>query len=148
MKRFFSILAVALAFVAAFSSCKKDDEEEKITNTITIRGTTLNIRMALYAKYDDFYNFDLDAGEEDSNLHGYGGFEASMVGKTTDLKDDFFMSFNPMSGPSIDPQIKSGTVKITEVEKGLHIIVDAVEYSGDKFKINVLAEDEFKKVWD
>ena len=148
MKKIFSILAVALAFVAAFSSCKKEDEEEKITNTITIRGATLNIRMALYAKYDDFYNFDLDAGEEDSNLHGYGGFEASMVGKTTDLKGQFFMSFNPMSGNSIVPQIKSGTVKITEVEKGLHIVVDAVEESGDKFKINVLAEDEFKKVWD
>ena len=35
-----------------------------------------------------------------------------------------------------------------EVEKGLHIIVDAVEEGGDPFKINVLAEDETKKVWD
>ena len=67
-QKFFSILALALAFAAAFSSCKKDDEEEKITNTITVRGATLSIRMALYAKYEDFYNFDLDAGEEDRAL--------------------------------------------------------------------------------
>jgi len=103
--------------------------------------------MALYAKYDDFYNFDLDAGGE-NGIHGYGGFEASMVGKTTALSGPFFMSFNPMSGPSINPVIKSGTVKITEVEKGLHIVVDAVEENGEALKMNVLAEDEFKKVWD
>ena len=147
MRKFFSILAVALAFAAVFSSCNKEEDDE-ITNTITVRGATLKINMALYAKYDDFYNFDLDAGGE-NGIHGYGGFDASLVGKTTDLRGPFFMSFNPMSGAaSIDPVIKSGTVKITEVEKGLHIVVDAVEESGDKFKINVLAEDEFKKVWD
>ena len=145
MRKLFGILAIMLAFAAAFSSCKKEDPE--ITNTLTIRGTTLTINMALFAKYDDFYNFDLDAGG-DNGLHGYGGFPAEYVGKTTDLKGPFFMSFNPMTGNSIDPVIKSGTVKITEVEKGLHIIVDAVEEGGDKFKMNVLAEDEFKKQWD
>lgn len=148
MKKILSILAVAIAFMAAFSSCKKDKEEDTITNTITVRGATLKVDMALYAKYDDIYNFDLDAGGE-NGIHGYGGFEAEMVGKTTPLKGPFFMSFNPMSGAaSIDPVIKSGTVKITEVENGLHIVVDAVEESGDAFKMNVLAEDEFKKVWD
>ena len=146
MKNFFRILAVALAFTVAFSSCSKEQDDE-ITNTITLRGSTLTINMALYAKYEDYYNFDLDAGG-DNGIHGYGGFEASMVGKTTDLKGPFFLSFNPMSGPSIDPVIKSGTVKITEVEKGLHVVVDAVEEGGDIFKINVLAEDETQKVWD
>ena len=146
MKNFFRILAVALAFSVAFSSCSKEQDDE-ITNTITLRGSTLTINMALYAKYEDYYNFDLDAGG-DNGIQGYGGFEASMVGKTTDLKGPFFLSFNPMIGPSIDPVIKSGTVKITEVEKGLHVVVDAVEEGGDVFKINVLAEDETQKVWD
>ena len=41
MKKILSILAVAIAFMAAFSSCKKDKEEDTITNTITVRGATL-----------------------------------------------------------------------------------------------------------
>ncbi len=147
MKKLFRILVVALAVVTAFSSCQKDEEE--ITNTLTVRGSTLKIRMALYAKYEDYYNFDLDAGGEDSGLHGYGGFDASWVGKTTDLKGRFFMSFNPQAGgSSIDPVIKSGTVSITEVKGGLHVVVDAIEEGGEKLKLNVLAEDETKKVWD
>ena len=50
MKNFFRILAVALAFSVAFSSCSKEQDDE-ITNTITLRGSTLTINMALYAKY-------------------------------------------------------------------------------------------------
>ena len=149
MKKLFSILlglVCAAGLVFAVSGCDKEDEAA-ISNTMTIRGTTLKIDMALYALYDDYYNFDLDAGGE-NGLHGYGGFDAAWVGKTTDLKGPFFMSFNPMEGNSIDPVIKSGTVKITKVEGGLHVLVDAVEENGDKLKINVLAEDEFTKKWD
>ena len=139
-------LVCAAGLVFAVSGCDKEDEAA-ISNTMTIRGTTLKIDMALYALYDDYYNFDLDAGGE-NGLHGYGGFDAAWVGKTTDLKGPFFMSFNPMEGNSIDPVIKSGTVKITEVKGGLHVLVDAVEENGDKLKINVLAEDETKINWE
>lgn len=150
MKKLFSIilgLVCAAGLVFAISGCKPEDEGG-ISNTLTIRGTTLKVNMALYALYDDYYNFDMDAGGEDG-LHGYGGFDAAWVGKTTDLKGAFFMSFNPQNGGnSIDPVIKSGTVKITKVEGGLHVLVNAVEESGDKLKIDVLAEDEFTKQWD
>ena len=58
-------------------------------------------------------------------------------------KENFkiFLSFNPQQGPSIDPVIKSGTCKITEVSGGLNLIVDAVEQGGDKFKMSVFLED-------
>ena len=158
MKKLFSIilgLVCAAGLVFAVSGCDKDNENEDgtISNTLTIRGTTLNVRIALYQLYEDqeggFYNFDVDAGSPDNGLHGYGGFDAAWVGKTTDLKGPFFMSFNPQQGGhSIDPVIKSGTVKITEVEGGLHVLVDAVEESGDKFKLDVLAEDETKINWE
>lgn len=154
MKKLFSIilgLVCAAGLVFTVSGCNKEDA--KISNTLTIRGTTLNVRIALYQLYEDqeggYYNFDVDAGSPDNGLHGYGGFDAAWVGKTTDLKGPFFMSFNPQDGGrSIDPVIKSGTVKITEVEGGLHVLVDAVEESGDKFKLDVLAEDETKINWE
>ena len=138
MRKFFSILAVALAFVAAFSSCKKE-EEDTISNTMTVRGQTYKIVHAICANMQGFCHVDVDT--EGGVLHGYGGFESSMIGKTTDLKGDFFLSFNPQQGPSIDPVIKSGTCKITEVKGGLNLIVDAVEQGGDKFKMSVFLED-------
>lgn len=157
MKKLFSMilgLVCAAGLVFAVSGCDKGDKEDgTISNTLTIRGTTLNVRIALYQLYEDeeggFYNFDVDAGSPDNGLHGYGGFDAAWVGKTTDLKGPFFLSFNPQQGGhSIDPVIKSGTVKITEVKGGLHVLVDAVEENGDKFKLDVLAEDETKINWE
>ena len=150
MKKLLVFAALLLAFSVAFISCNKDDDE--ITNTMLIRGTKLPIGQGLYQFYQDqdggYYNLDVETTMKDDNLHGYGGFPASYVGKTTDLKGAFFLSFNPMTGNSIDPVIKSGTVKIKEVKGGLHIIVDCVETNGDKFTMNFLAEDETKKVWD
>ena len=137
MRKLFSILAIALAFVAVFSSCKK--EEDTISNTMTVRGQSYKIVHAICANQQGFCHVDVDT--EGGTLHGYGGFESSLIGKTTDLKGDFFLSFNPMSGPSIDPVIKSGTCKITEVKGGLNLIVDAVEQGGDKFKMSVFLED-------
>lgn len=151
MKHFFAIilsLVCTAGLLIAVNGCHKEDDDDSISNTLLLRGTTMKINMALFAQYDDFYNFDLDAGG-DHGVHGYGGFEAAWIGKTTDLKGPFFMSFNPQDGgSSIDPVIKSGTVKITEVKGGLHILVEAVEENGQKLKIDVLAEDEFKKNWD
>lgn len=138
MRKLFSILAIALAFVAVFSSCKKEDEE--VTNTMTLRGQNYTFVHAICANFGGAYRVDVDTAGE-YGLHGFGEFEASMVGKTTDLKGDFFLSFNPMSGNSIDPQIKSGTCKITEAKGGLNLIVDAVEQGGDKFKMSVFLED-------
>lgn len=155
MKKLFSMilgLVCAAGLVFSVSGCTPEDEGG-ISNTLTIRGTTLNVRIALYQLYEDeegaYYNFDVDAGSPDNGLHGYGGFDAAWVGKTTNLKGEFFMSFNPQDGGhSIDPVIKSGTVKITEVKGGLHVLVDAVEENGDKLKLDVLAEDETKINWE
>ena len=154
MKKLFSMilgLVCAAGLVFAVSGCDKEDGGA-ISNTLTIRGATLNVRIALYQFYEEegggYYNFDVDAGDPDTGLHGFGGFDAAWVGKTTDLKGPFFLSFNPMEGNSIDPVIKSGTVKITEVKGGLHVLVDAVEENGDKFKMDVLAEDETKINWE
>ena len=108
---------------------------ESVSNTLTLRGSTLNITSALYFRN----NLDFFAGEE-NEIKGFGTFESDWVGKTTVLWGPFFMSFNPMEGNSIVPVIKTGTVKITEMEDVLHVLVDAVEEDGQKFKIDVLAE--------
>lgn len=147
MKKIFAIVAIALVSALAFSSCTK--EKTEITNTMQIRGAKLAVTMAMYAITDDFVNFDMDAGPEATQLHGYGGFPKAWIGKTTQLNGDFFMSYNPMEGASIDPVIKSGTVTITQVAANkLHIVVDAVETSGEKFQINCAAYDEFTIDWD
>ena len=144
MKKILAILAVALAAALAFTSCKKDDVA---SNTLTIRGAKLNVSTAIYAIVQDegqgFVNFDIDAGPEATQLHGYGGFPAEYIGKTTPLEGDFFLSFNPMSGPSIDPVIQSGTVTVTQVSGGkIHVKVDAVETNGEKFIMDCVAYDE------
>lgn len=147
MKKIITIVAVALLSALAFSSCNKDKVD--ITNTILIRGSKLPVTIGIYAIYDDFVNFDMDAGPEASNLHGYGGFPKAWIGKTTQLSGDFFMSYNPMEGPSINPRIKSGTATITQLEPNkLHVLVDAVETDGVKFQINCVAYDETKINWD
>lgn len=148
MKKILIIATIALAGVLAFSSCTKDETKE-ITNTMEIRGAKLPVNMAMYAPYDDFVNFDMDAGPEASNLHGYGGFPLSWIGKTTQLNGHFFMAYNPEEGPSINPEIKSGTVTIIQVATNkLHIIVDAVETNGDKLLINCAAYDETTIDWE
>ena len=141
MKKFFSILVVALVAIAAFStvSCKKEDDS-KVTNTMTVRGSTYKIVHAICAIQNGFVHMDVDT--ENGVLHGYGGFEEELIGKTTDFKGkDFFLSFNPQSGPSIDPVIKSGTVKITKVEGGLNVKVDCVEDGFGAFTMDFFAED-------
>ena len=151
MKKFFVILTVALVSALTFTSCTKDNAQ--ITNTLTVRGAKLAVNMAMYAVYQEegegYVNFDLDAGPEATQLHGYGGFPSSWIGKTTNLSGAFFMSFNPMEGPSIDPVIKSGTVTVTKLTDGrLHVVVDAVETNGDKLLLNVGSYDETKIDWD
>jgi hypothetical protein len=154
MKKVFAIIAISVLGVLLFTSCTKggtkEDEKTAITNTLTIRGGSLPVRMCIFAIYDDNVNFDLDAGTEDAGLHGYGGFPASWIGKTTQLSGPFFMSFNPTSGErSIDPEIKSGTVTITQLETGkLHVVVDAIETNGDKFSLNTASYDETNIDWD
>ena len=89
MKKVFAIIAIAAIGALFFTSCNKggtkDDEKTAITNTLNIRGSSLPVRMCIYAIYDEFVNFDIDAGSEDAGLHGYGGFPADWIGKTTQL---------------------------------------------------------------
>ena len=145
MKKLFSIilgLVCAAGLVFAVSGCNKEDET-KISNTITIRGATLELDHAIYSTHEGITGLHVQTKGGDKGLFGWGDFDSAWIGKTTNLKGEFFMSFNPNDGgPSIDPEIKSGTFKVSKVEKGLHVIVDAVETNGDAFKMNFLAEDE------
>lgn len=130
-------LALAAFMSMALLSCNKEDDA--VTNTMTVRGQDYKIVHAICANMNGYCRVDIDT--EGSALHGYGGFDSSMIGKTTDLKGVFFLSFNPMSGSSIDPDIKSGTCKITEVKDGLNLVVDAVEQGGKKFKMSVFLQE-------
>ena len=142
MKKLFTILAITLAAAMAFTSCKKDEAD---TNVLIIRGSKLPVTISLYAIYQDQVNFDVDAGPEATNLHGYGGFPASWIGKTTQLNGNFFLSFNPMQGASIDPVIKSGTVTITQIDDAhIKVVVDATETNGQPLALNCIAYDETK----
>ena len=131
-----------------------DDQTKPSGNVLVIRGSELPILISVYAIYEEegegYVNFDVDAGpDEDHNLHGYGGFDAAWIGKTTQLEGNFFLSFNPMEGPSIDPVIKSGTVTVTQVAEGkLRVEVDAVETNGEAFKLYCNSYDETKIDWD
>ena len=145
MKKLFSILlglVCVAGLVFAVSGCNKEDAE--ISNTITIRGATLEIDHAIYSPHgENATGLHVQTKGGDKGLFGWGEFDSAWIGKTTNLKGEFFMSFNPNDGgPSIDPEIKSGTFKVSKVEKGLHVIVDAVETNGYAFKMNFLAEDE------
>ncbi len=142
MKKFllFAVALVTLTLV----SCSDDDDDagSEITNTMLLRGQTYPIEMALYFAVDNGQFYNLDCDTKGGSLHGYGGFDGSMVGKTTQLNGRFFLSFNPQSGPSIDPVIESGTVTIKKVSDGLFILVDCKEEGGQKFTMNFLAKDE------
>lgn len=147
MKKLFSIilgLVCAAGLVFAVSGCNKEDEATA-TNTMTLLGNTYEFELVMFAKNGDMYH--VDATTKNSVWHGHGDFPASWVGKTTNLEGEFFQEYNPQTGPSHVPNIKSGTMKVTETDKGLHIVVDAVETSGDAFKLNILAEDESKIDW-
>jgi len=137
MKKIIGILVLALAFIAVFSACNK--EEETITNTIETGGNTYKIVYSACGLFGGAYHMDCDT---ENGIHGHGEFPASYVGKTTDLKGDFFLEFNPQSGPSFIPKIKSGTVTVKEADKGFNITVDAVENGGGKFKMSVYTEDK------
>ncbi len=136
-------LACVAGLVFAVSSCdNKDEEEVEVTNTMILGGNTYEFEMVIYAEGHQEGAYHLDCDTKNSVYHGHGEFPKSWVGKTTELKGEFFEEFNPQSGASYKPDIKSGTIKITKKDKGLHILVDAVETSGSKFKMNVLAETE------
>ena len=144
MKKLFSMilgLVCAAGLVFAVSGCDKEDGEA--TNTMTFRGETYEIVQSVCFTAGDMVH--IDATTKDGVLHGHGECPASWVGKTTDLKGEFFQEFNPQEGASYVPNIKSGTIKISKTEKGLHIIVDAVETVDKKeykFKMNYLSEEE------
>lgn len=141
MKKFL-FFAVAL-FTLTLVSCSDDEEDgNEITNTMVLRGQTYPIEMALYFAEENGQFYNLDCDTQGGTLHGYGGFEGSWVGKTTQLKGNFFLSFNPQTGRSIDPVIESGSVTIKKVSNGLFILVDCKEEGGEKFTMNFLAKDE------
>ena len=142
LTKIFSVLLCLSLASFVFSGCNKDDDGE-IANTMTLRGVKYGIAMGIYFSDGQFTHIDVDTSQGDDNLHGYGQFASSMIGKTTPAADAAFdISFNPMSGPSIDPVIKSGNITIKKVEKGLHIVVDCVEVDGQKFYMDYLAESE------
>ena len=147
MKKYL-LFAMAL-FTLTFVACGDDDDDEEtgnnITNIMVLRGTTYPIEMPLFFAEENGLFYNLDCDTKGGVLHGYGGFEGSLVGKTTPLKGQFFLSFNPQSGGySIDPIIASGSVTIKKVNEGLWILVDCKEESGDIFTMNFLAKDEAK----
>lgn len=149
------MLFVAAVFAAsfAFSSCSNDDEEENpVSQTIEIGGTKYQKVLGLYHQWpgESEINIDIDTDHDgDNNVHGFGYFDSKLIGKTVDLATDslFNISFNylkkdPTYEWNFTPDYKSGTLTISKVTSGYHILLNSIHSDGKAFKMDLIVIDE------
>lgn len=148
------------ALLAIFSACNTDDAEVK--NILIIHGQEYKIERALYANYGqespNMYRLDMDTvefGSKDSpdSIHGYGDFEWDGNDITIDVTkhDPLYASgFNWNQGGYYDAgHFKSGTQTIKNGKDGIIIlIIDCVDSAGERFYLNVGAQNEATYQWD
>lgn len=146
----FAVCISALAFVGC--SDDEKDEENAISQTIEIAGVKYSKVLGLYHQSEgsDEIRIDIDTDlSGENNVHGYGYFDASLIGKTVDMATNslFNIAFNFMDGGYFEPQYKSGTLTITKKDKGYHILLNSVHADDSAFKIDMLLidEEEFNK---
>lgn len=155
MRNFKNLLFAFAVCISAFAfvGCTDDEEEENtISQTIEIQGIKYSKVLGLYHQFEgsDEINIDIDTNiAGDDNVHGYGYFDASLIGKTVDMAQDslFNIAFNFMDGGYFEPRYKSGTLTITKKDKGYHILLNSVHADDSAFKMDMLLidEEEFNK---
>lgn len=157
MRKFKYLLFAFAACISAFAFISCDDEEgteegNAISQTIEIAGVKYSNVLGLYHQSEgsDEIHIDIDTNiAGDDNVHGYGGFDASLIGKTVDMAKDplFNIAFNFMDGGYFEPRYKSGTLTITKKDKGYHILLNSVHADDSAFKMDMLLidEEEFNK---
>ena len=139
MKDFKKLLFMAAVCTAAFTftSCDKDDDDDDnvddaISQTIEINGVKYDKVLGLYHQWEgeSEINMDIDTDfDGDDNVHGYGSFDSTLVGKTVDLTTDslFNIAFNYMNGGYFAPNYKSGSLTIKKVSAGYHILLNSTQ---------------------
>ena len=154
MRNLKNLLFAFAVCVSAFAiiGCTDDDNNNKgnenaISQTIEIQGVKYSNVLGLYHQFEgeDEINIDIDTDfTGDNNVHGFGYFDASLIGKTVQLTDDsqFNISFNYMTGGNFTPRYKSGTLTITKKDKGYHILLNSVNADDSAFKMDMLLIDE------
>lgn len=155
MKDFKKLLFMAAVCIAAFTftSCDNDDDDDDaISQTIEIDGVKYSKVLGLYHQWEGSsdINMDIDTNiQGDDNVHGYGYFDASLVGKTVDLTTDslFNIAFNFMNGGYFEPNYKSGSLTIKKVSNGYHILLNSTQTDNKAFKMDLILidEEEFNK---
>ena len=154
MSIFKKLFFVATLFAAtfAFSSCSDDEEENSISQTLEIGGTKYQNAIGFYHQMqgESEINIDIDVKiSEENEIHGFGYFDESLIGKTVDLTTEsmFNISFNyleedPVYHMNFTPQYKSGTLTIKKVSDGIHILLNSVNADDRAFNMDVLLVDE------
>ena len=156
MRNLRNLFFAATICIAAFSftGCddEKDDDNNAISQTIEIGGIKYQKVLGLYHQWEEggAINIDIDTDfDGDNNVHGFGEFDEKLVGKTVDLTTDslFNISFNylepdPIYQWNFTPNYKSGTLTISKVSKGYHILLNSIHSDGKAFKMDLLMIDE------
>ena len=151
MRNLRNLFFAATICIAAFSftGCddEKDDDNNAISQTIEINGIKYQNVFGMYFQDSESSEIHIDIDTEyngDDNVHGYGFFDASLIGKTVDLTTDslFNIAFNYMDGGYFEPQYKSGSLTIKKVSKGYHILLNSTQADNKAFKMDLLMIDE------
>jgi len=147
MKHFRILFAAALILaLGIFSSCGGDDN--KASNKVIIRGTTYIVDRAMYMAAEKAspngmpYHLDIDFKGGDP--HGYG--EVVYPGDKVELSEancPVYLGFNFNAGGYYGPELKSGTLVISEAGGGDIIVnIDGIDQYGEQFVLSALFKKE------
>ena len=129
MKHFKLLLAAALVLaLGALTSCGGDDN--KATNKLVIKGQTYTIDRAMYMKADQ--------------PSPYG--EIVYPGDKVELSPancPVYLGFNFNAGGYYGPELKSGTLVISDAGSGDIIVnIDAIDQNDEKFVLSAVFHSE------
>lgn len=150
MKHFKLLLAAALVLaLGALTSCGGDDN--KASNKLVIKGETYTIDRAMYMSAPQPspngmpYHLDIDVKGGDP--HGYG--EVVYPGEKvtiTEANCPVYLGFNFNAGGYYSPELKSGTLVISDAGNGDIIVnIEGLDQDDDRFVLSAVfrTEDKF-----
>ncbi len=150
MKRFKLLLAAAFVLtLGILTSC--GDENNEASNKLVIQGKTYTIDRAMYMAAEkpspNGMPYHLDIDVKGGNPHGYG--EIVYPGEKVTLSEancPVYLGFNFEGGAYYGPELKSGTLVITDAGNGDIIVnIDGLDQNDDAFVLSAVfrTEDKF-----